>query len=80
MHNEICLNAPIVKYVRNNGGIRSKGSIQNNVIGHRECLDTSKYVWMQKGMELPYITIYYKVIGMHNEICLNAPNCGICAE
>ena len=24
---------------------------------------TSKYVWMQKGMELPYITIYYKVSG-----------------
>ena len=24
---------------------------------------TSKYVWMRKGMELPYITIYYKVSG-----------------
>ena len=24
---------------------------------------TSEYVWMRKGMELPYITIYYKVSG-----------------
>ena len=38
---------------------------------------TSKYVWMRKGMELPYIT---RLVGMHNEICLNAPNCGICVE
>ena len=32
----------IVEYVRNNGGIRSKGSSQNNVIGHRGCLDHIK--------------------------------------
>ena len=52
--------------------------IMSKVIGGVWTL--SKYVWMQKGMEhhiLPYIT---RLVGMHNEICLNAPNCGICAE
>ena len=68
----------IVEYVRNNGGIHSKGSIQNNVIGHRGCLDHIKICLDAEGwMELPYIT---RLVGMHNEICLNAPNCGICVE
>ena len=70
----------IVEYVRNNGGIHSKGSSQNNVIGHTGCLDHIKIYLDAEGdgtTILPYIT---RLMGMHNEICLNAPNCGICVE
>ena len=80
MHNEICLKHPNCGICAEYGGIHSKGSSQNNVIGHRGVWTTSKYVWMRKGMELPYITYITRLVGMHNEICLNAPNCGICVE
>ena len=54
MHNEICLNAQIVEYVWNNGGIRSKDDVKimSKVIGGVWTL--SKYVWRWKGMQLPY--------------------------
>ena len=50
MHNEICLNAPNVEYVRIMVEIRSKGSSQNNVLGHRGCLDHIKICVDAKGM------------------------------
>ena len=49
----------IVEYVRNNGGIHSKGSIQNNVIGHRECLDHIKICLDAEG---DGTTIYYHIL------------------
>ena len=49
-----------VEYVRNNGGIRSKGSSQNNVLGHRGCLDHIKICVDAEG---DGTTIYYKVSG-----------------
>ena len=49
----------IVEYVRNNGGIHSKGSIQNNVIGHRGCLDHIKICLDVEGVGT---TIYYHIL------------------
>ena len=49
----------IVEYVRNNGGIHSKGSIQNNVIGHRGCLDHIKICLDAEG---DGTTIYYHIL------------------
>ena len=36
----------------------------------------SKYVWRQKGMQLPYKKGYKG----HSGICVDAKHCGICAE
>ena len=48
-----------VEYVRNNGGIRSKGSSQYNVLGHRGCLDHIKICVDAEG---DGTTIYYHIL------------------
>ena len=49
----------IAEYVRNNGGIRSKGSSHNNVKGHRGCLD---HIKICVDVEVDGTTIYYHIL------------------